>query len=561
MYSLLLTKGRKLFYVALFLGVVSGIGYALIFPVVVHALQIQNSHNGSSQDGLIYIFLNASNEQIAILFILICSVAMLSKFAASSVTNFLAQKLSVNLRRRLFNQIVSAKIRDVESIGSSALSTCIFSDVINVVAGTIVTPTILASTITLVCILFYMAFIDFDALILVLAIMSVGLISYYMLIKASDRFHRKSQLHFDDVSSGAMDLILGVKELKLNASARKEHIENILAHHEEKASKEYLKGSSIVYAANIYGESLNFFAIGIMLFCFPYINQIDTQSQAGLVISLLFVMSPVSIILNAIPVLLRGNVSFRRIQDIMGRLSAEIKIEHNDGLSEFYSISLRNVNYSYHDLKDHKERFALRNISLTFNRGEINFIAGGNGSGKSTLGKVLSTHYRISSGAYLADDFPITDANVESFRRKLGAIFPDFHLFPYLAGYNESMNTEIKEYLHLLKLDKKISVNSSGKLSTINLSTGERKRVALFVALLANKDIYIFDEWAADQDPEFKVFFYQEFLYLLKKMGKIIIVITHDDLFFSFADKIIEMEYGAVKAIKKVAAQSAFVEF
>jgi putative ATP-binding cassette transporter len=65
-------------------------------------------------------------------------------------------------------------------------------------------------------------------------------------------------------------------------------------------------------------------------------------------------------------------------------------------------------------------------------------------------------------------------------------------------------------------------------------------------AYLEDRPVYLFDEWAADQDPLFKEMFYREFLPELKSRGKTVIVITHDDRYFPVADRIIKLENGQV---------------
>ena len=83
-------------------------------------------------------------------------------------------------------------------------------------------------------------------------------------------------------------------------------------------------------------------------------------------------------------------------------------------------------------------------------------------------------------------------------------------------------------------------------LSTIDLSQGQRKRLALLTAYLEDRPIYIFDEWAADQDLEFRDFFYYEILSGLKRRKKTVIVISHDDRYFHLADRLVKLECGRV---------------
>jgi len=70
--------------------------------------------------------------------------------------------------------------------------------------------------------------------------------------------------------------------------------------------------------------------------------------------------------------------------------------------------------------------------------------------------------------------------------------------------------------------------------------------LALLVSLVEDKELYLFDEWAADQDPEFRDVFYNKLLPELKSRGKLVIVISHDDRYFHKADQIVKLEQGAV---------------
>lgn len=78
------------------------------------------------------------------------------------------------------------------------------------------------------------------------------------------------------------------------------------------------------------------------------------------------------------------------------------------------------------------------------------------------------------------------------------------------------------------------------------MSTGQKKRLAYIASVLEDKQIYVFDEWAADQDPEFRKYFYEVLLQDLKQKGKTIIAVSHDDRYFSAADKVIKLEYGSI---------------
>ena len=201
---------------------------------------------------------------------------------------------------------------------------------------------------------------------------------------------------------------------------------------------------------------------------------------------------------------------------------------------------------------DEAERgFLLGPIDLSIHAGEVTFIVGGNGSGKSTLAKVVAGLYPPHAGGIYIDDVLVTERNREWYREHFSSIFHDFYLFEECLGFDRAnLDREVEDYLRQLQLDRKVSVNN-GVLSTIDLSQGQRKRLALLVSYLEDRPIYLFDEWASDQEPLFRDLFYKQILVKLKERGKAVIVITHDDRYFHLADRLIKLNYGKIEEKSK----------
>src|SRR5262249_40882734 len=123
-----------------------------------------------------------------------------------------------------------------------------------------------------------------------------------------------------------------------------------------------------------------------------------------------------------------------------------------------------------------------------------------------------------------------------------------FHLFDSLLGMESpGLDAQARRYLSELRLAHKVKVQN-GALSTTELSRGQRKRLALLTAYLEDRPLYVFDEWAADQDPQFKEIFYPRLLPELKARGKAVLVISHDDRYFPVADRILRLEDGKLIA-------------
>ncbi|MNE47936.1 ABC transporter ATP-binding protein YojI [compost metagenome] len=184
-------------------------------------------------------------------------------------------------------------------------------------------------------------------------------------------------------------------------------------------------------------------------------------------------------------------------------------------------------------------------MNLQVNQGDIVFIVGENGCGKTTLIKLLLGLYPPQKGEIRINDQAITALNRDDYRQLFTTIFSDYYLFddPFLGAQQVPESAEV--YLKRLEIAHKVSIRD-GSFTTTDLSTGQRKRLALINAWLEERPVLVFDEWAADQDPTFRRIFYTELLPELKRLGKTIIVISHDDRYFDVADQLVRMEAGKV---------------
>jgi putative ATP-binding cassette transporter len=206
------------------------------------------------------------------------------------------------------------------------------------------------------------------------------------------------------------------------------------------------------------------------------------------------------------------------------------------------SLELAGVQHTYRR-ENEEEEFSLGPIDLSLRPGELVFITGGNGSGKTTLAKLLVGLYIPQQGEIRLDGQTITDERRDDYRQLFSVVFSDFYLFENLLGLSAfNIDTKAQDYLAKLQLDRCVQIKDR-TLSTLELSQGQRKRLALLTAYLEDRSIYLFDEWAADQDPQFKEIFYFE----LKEAGKTVIVISHDDRYYNVADRVLKLNYGLIE--------------
>jgi putative ATP-binding cassette transporter len=300
-------------------------------------------------------------------------------------------------------------------------------------------------------------------------------------------------------------------------------------------------------AAQNWSHFLFFALIGLILFLLPAISNLSPKTLTGYVITTLYLMGPLAGVMSSLSLFGRANVALEKVEQLGVSLvqgnTEECPIDQNEREISFENLELVNVMHSYHHEKD-DSHFALGPINLRFRPGELVFLVGGNGSGKSTLAKIITGLYVPENGEIRIDGKPVTDSNRDDYRQLFSAVFADFYLFDNLLGLRpNNVDEQAKVYLEQLHLSHKVKVKD-GVLSTTAVSQGQRKRLALLTAYLEDRSFYLFDEWAADQDPLFKDVFYTQLLPELKARGKTVLVISHDDKYFDVADRIIKLDYG-----------------
>ncbi len=188
--------------------------------------------------------------------------------------------------------------------------------------------------------------------------------------------------------------------------------------------------------------------------------------------------------------------------------------------------------------------FLMGPVNLSIRQGEVLFIVGGNGCGKSTLLKLLTgLYFPLAGGRLTLDNQLVTYDTYQAYRELYSIIFTDFHLFHKLYGLDSIDENQVKQLLKEMEIQNKTDY-ADNQFTNIDLSTGQRKRLAYISTLLEDKAIFVFDEWAADQDPVYRKLFYEKFLDDLRAMNKTVIAVTHDDNYFDMADRVIKMEEG-----------------
>jgi putative ATP-binding cassette transporter len=360
---------------------------------------------------------------------------------------------------------------------------------------------------------------------------------------------RKKEIEFLNYVTHAID---GFKETRINEHKRQD-LERDIHLTSLEATRLREEVSDLQSRSTIFGRASFYALIAMIVFLLPVVIREYTQVIIQLVTAVLFIVGPLSLIVGLIPYLARGNEAAKAILRLEATLDAgheAIKKEADrfpaPPVLSFQSISFNDVQFTYGNHGN--EVFTLGPLSFSVQGSEIVFVTGGNGSGKSTLLKVITGLYPPESGYIRADHTVVESGNLQSYRELFSAIFSDFHLFEKLYGLLGTNEIIVDEFLKQMQLDRKVRF-ANGRFSNLELSTGQRKRLALVVSLLEERPILVFDELAADQDPQFRKFLYEQLLPKLKQDGHTIIAATHDDRYFHLADKLIKMEYGKIEHV------------
>lgn len=556
-FSLITTKAPNRVFLSIVLGVIAGLLYAAIIPIVLTSIGDSHTANSSLNDVTEYLGVEVINPKIGLLFFAICIAILLTRSLSEIMLAHVAITLAKDVREKYYERITSAPIESLEKVGSSRLIASINIDIPQLVDGARIFPGLLVNCATLFGMLFFLFYLDANILQLVIIAIVVGAICYRVPMLLGETLFRKVRDARDSLQSSIDGLIMGSKELKSDKLKSDKYVFQVLHPLERNIEDKEKKAQTIIRATMNFGDMLSFLVIGIVVFVATNYYAIPAQELVAVVMVLLYIAGPVGFILNAIPDLVVASVSNRKFNQLMAEIPDEGFNKTIIDLKPFTAIHFRQVSYQY-QAQTGERGFCVGPIDLTVSRGQVTFIVGSNGSGKSTFSKVMTLHYTPTSGEIWFGDNQVLPENANSCRRQICAIYTDFYLFErLLLPVSEEILQKARKYLSALQLESKVSI-SDGKFSTLLLSDGQRKRLALLVAFLEDKAVYLFDEWAADQDPVFRKVFYRELLPELKRQNKVVIVISHDDQYFEQADQLVYMEQGVLDKVETYAVSDNF---
>ncbi len=477
---------------------------------------------------------------------------------ALPVVRFISEVLQVQLssgalfdqRLRLSRQILDAPLRRLEEVGPHRLLVALTEDIATISGALTTLPLLCMHGAIVIGCLFYLGWLSEWMLLGVFGFMILAVVSYQFAMTRAQYYFKKVRESWDLLFKDFRALTEGTKELKLHRARREAFLSTVLSVNAQALRRHSIYASAIYNGARSWGQVLIFVFIGLLLFVVPGFSAVSLQTRMSYTLILLYLMTPVEVILNSVPILGRAKIAVQKIEELGLLLPTNVDSAYarpqREEENKWQTLELCGITHTYYR-ESEDDTFVLGPIDLSFERGELVFVTGGNGSGKTTFAKLLTGLYIPESGEIRLDKDLVTNETRDDYRQNFSVVFSDFYLFETLLGLeSRATDTRAQDYLQQLHLNHKVTVEN-GALSTTSLSQGQRKRLALLTAYLEDRPIYVFDEWASDQDPVFKKIFYHQLLPELKSRNKTIVVISHDEAYYHIADRIVKLNYGMVE--------------
>ncbi|WP_168206255.1 ATP-binding cassette domain-containing protein [Labrenzia sp. PHM005] len=470
-----------------------------------------------------------------------------NKFALLRATQII-ERLLQTLRVEIMDRLRGSELRRVEALGRKSLYSMI-SEQANSLSMTF--PLLIDSlqqAVLMVMALIYLTWLSPYALGVFIIVILAASILYRALQREIrvlvERQIRRQMLFVDTLEP----FLSGGKELRLNHK-RSDALFVELQKRSLRLRETLVKVGDSWTELMLLGNGVTYLVIGFIIFYFP-----GNVSGYGTVVFqiipvLLFSLNPLIRIAVMAPAFLQVDAGLSAVLTVRDQLTevtpipAETVCEKSAQYADFTEIRFEDVRFC-HDSGGDPDSFTFGPLSLTLRRGETVFVTGGNGSGKSTFAHLLCGLHVPDQGMIRIDDTPVNEALAQAgFRALFSAVFVDYHLFDRLYGLEHVDPDRVNTLIVDMGLGDKLKYEN-GTFSTLSLSTGQRKRLALIVAILEDRPVIVLDEWSAEQDVHFRDRFYTEIVPMLAERGQTVIAITHDERYWGAADRILKFEQG-----------------
>ena len=520
--------------VSIVLGMVGGLSITVLLATINNAL--------NSEAGL--------TGNVVAAFAGLCLLALCCSILSDMSSNRVGQYIIRRLRLELGEKVLSAPIAQIERYRSHRLIPVLTHDIDTISDFAFVfAPLAISLTVTLGC-LGYLAMLSWPMFLMMLVAIAIGCTAQFVAQNKGLKGFLAARDEEDNLQKHYRAIADGAKELRIHRPRRQRMFTQRIRESASLICSKQIESVNIFIVAKTFGSMLFFVVIGLALAMQAYWPDSNKAVMSGFVLVLLYMKGPLEQLIANLPIVSRAQIAFRRIAELSETFSSPephlLLDAPANPAQAVHELELRDVRYAF-PVVDGATPFALGPVNLKIRQGDIVFIVGENGCGKTTLIKLLLGLYEPQQGEIRLNGQAVTAQNRDDYRQLFTTIFADYYLFDDLVQGDGDLPADAARYLERLEIAHKVSIRD-GAFTTTDLSTGQRKRLALVNAWIEERPVLVFDEWAADQDPTFRRIFYTELLPDLKRLGKTIIVISHDDRYFDVADQLVRMDSGKVRS-------------
>lgn len=491
---------------------------------------------------------NQLNHNGILIFVILIGVYFVVASLSQIQLARLGQQFIYTTQTQLVKRIMDSQDNQLKQLGNAKLLASLSNDIRSLsIAFTRLPELVQGLLLSAVCSL-YLIYLSPKLFLITAILMVVMIAGTHFVVKKHYASFRQMRDADDAIQQHYETVLNGHKELKLNRFRAERFYNERLIPQAQLRRDSHIHADAYHALAVNWGNCVMLLAVGCIFYLSLQFQWASLSDAATITMTVLFMRAPLMAAIGALPAMMQSQVGLQALQNL-GLSPYESGFHSDFRLPEnWQTIRLENVSYTYPAQAG--EVFSIKNINLTIKRGEILFLIGGNGSGKSTLSMVLSGLYAPTSGQIFIDEIPITDKNRAAYRQLFSSVFTDFHLFEQLmdgtgADVSEAL---IEKWIDHLQLSQKVKIEQKQILNQ-KLSQGQRKRLALLIAALEQRSLMILDEWAADQDPQFRRLFYEQLLPLLQQSGHTVFAISHDDKYFHHAERIVSMKQGVLSEL------------
>jgi putative pyoverdin transport system ATP-binding/permease protein len=522
------------------IGSVSGISSAALLAII---------NIGAETANMGYV-----NFRIFLLFLIGMALFFYSKRHVMNQSRIIFENLTSKICKRQIDKLRHAHMQDLEKMGQSEIYSRITKELDTI---THFSPIVVDAAQGAVLVSFSLVYLYvLSKMTFLLMIGATVLGSFFFLFKQKEitTYTEQSTQKEIELFTGLSHILDGFKEIKLD-QAKNNALMNYITQLADQTKELKIKSGLASNFYFIFSQISLYLMLGAVVFVLPHFSPTYPEVVIKTTVAILFMMGSLEHMVGVLPHYANINVAVRNIyalEDELDRIDERHRGVNLNGSTDFRGFQKIGFDSIFFHYKDAFEQplFSIGPLNFHIDANETVFIIGGNGSGKSTFIKVLTGLYFPESGSIQIDDRNVSYSNFAAYRNLFGGVLSEFHLFDRLYGLEEVDEVKLNEWLKIMQLDHKTSF-VDGRFTSLDLSSGQRARLALITTLMEDKPVYVLDEWAAAQDPEFRQYFYEVILADLKKAGKTVLVVSHDDRYFHIPDRILKMEYGKIVESEK----------